>query len=66
MWNARLERDRAPFAVLDLQDYVARNHVLERTAAFMNWTRTLQASVRRPRTVGYSVLVKIPSSASSS
>jgi putative ABC transport system permease protein len=41
MCNARLERDRAPFAVLDLDDYGARNHVLERFAGFMNWTANL-------------------------
>lgn len=41
MWNARLERDRAPFAVLDLDDYRARNHVIESLAGFMNWTANL-------------------------
>ena len=38
MWNARTERDRAPFSVLDLDVYRTQNHVLVSLAAFMIWT----------------------------
>src|SRR5882672_7142463 len=41
MWNARVERDRAPFSFLDLQDYRNGNTVLEGLAAFTNWTANL-------------------------
>src|SRR5690349_2942323 len=41
MWNARMERDRAPFSFLDLEDYQARNHVLAGLAPFTNWTANL-------------------------
>jgi putative ABC transport system permease protein len=41
MWNARTERDRAPFSVLDLDDYRRQNHVLVSLAGFMNWTVNL-------------------------
>src|SRR5438874_1204575 len=41
MWNARVERDRAPFSFLDLRDYRDQNAVLEGLAAFTNWTANL-------------------------
>src|SRR5215467_6692360 len=41
MWNARMERDRAPFSVLDLEDYRDQNHVLASLAGFMNWSVNL-------------------------
>src|ERR1700716_1124781 len=41
MWNARVERDRAPFSALDLADYGADNTVLEALAPFTNWTANL-------------------------
>src|SRR5215475_14236068 len=41
MWNARVERDRAPFSALDLVDYREQNTVLESVAPFINWTANL-------------------------
>ena len=41
MWNARVERDRAPFSALDLADYREQNTVLEGLAPFVNWTANL-------------------------
>jgi putative ABC transport system permease protein len=41
MWNARVERDRAPFSALDLADYRDQNDVLESLAPFINWTANL-------------------------
>src|SRR5262245_10131397 len=41
MWNARVERDRAPFSALDLADYGSQNTVLEGLAPFINWTANL-------------------------
>ena len=41
MWNARVERDRAPFSALDLADYREQNAVLEGLAPFTNWTANL-------------------------
>ncbi len=41
MWNARVERDRAPFSALDLADYRDHNDVLEGLAPFINWTANL-------------------------
>jgi predicted permease len=41
MWNARVERDRAPFSALDLADYRQQNTVLEGLAPFINWTANL-------------------------
>ena len=41
MWNARVERDRAPFSTLDLADYRAQNDVLDGLAPFINWTANL-------------------------
>src|SRR5262245_875978 len=41
LWNARIERDRAPFSALDLTDYRDQNTVLEGVAPFINWTANL-------------------------
>src|SRR6476620_11842658 len=41
MWNARVERDRAPFSALDLADYRSENTVLDGLAPFINWTANL-------------------------
>ncbi len=44
MWNARVERDRAPFSAPDLLDYRERNTVLDGLAPFTNWTANLTDS----------------------
>src|SRR5438876_11918502 len=44
MYNARTERDRAPFSVADLDDYRASNATLAGLAAFTNWTANLTGS----------------------
>ena len=41
MWNARAERDRAPFSALDLGDYRDQNTVLDGLTPFINWTANL-------------------------
>src|SRR5205085_12690161 len=41
MYNARTERDRAPFSIPDLDDYRASNVTLAGLAAFTNWTANL-------------------------
>ena len=41
MWNARVERDRAPFSIPDLADYAGANHVLDGLAPFTNLTANL-------------------------
>jgi putative ABC transport system permease protein len=41
MWNARVERDRAPFSAMDLADYRHDNTVLDGLAPFTNWTANL-------------------------
>src|SRR5262245_66601603 len=41
MWNARVERERAPFSALDLADYREQNIVLEGLAPFINWTANM-------------------------
>jgi putative ABC transport system permease protein len=41
MWNARVERERAPFSALDFADYREQNRVLEGLAPFINWTANL-------------------------
>ncbi len=56
MWNARVERDRAPFSVADLDDYRAQNHVLERLAAFTNWTANLTGLGEAERLEGVRVV----------
>src|SRR5947208_15246889 len=44
MYNARTERDRAPFSVADLDDYRASNATLAGVTAFTNWTANLTGS----------------------
>ena len=44
MYNARTERDRAPFSIPDLQDYRRDNSTLAGLAAFTNWTANLTGS----------------------
>src|SRR5216117_3229989 len=44
MYNARTERDRAPFSIADLDDYRASNATLAGLAAFTNWTANLTGS----------------------
>src|SRR5262245_52617566 len=41
MWNARVERDRAPFSALDLADYRQQSTVLDGLAPFVNWAANL-------------------------
>ena len=41
MYNARTERDRAPFSIPDLDDYRAGNTTLAGIAVFTNWTANL-------------------------
>ena len=41
MWNARVERDRAPFSIPDLEDYRAGGEKVVRLAPFTNWTANL-------------------------
>src|SRR5438093_4713346 len=45
MYNARTERDRAPFSIADLDDYRSRNVTLAGLAAFTNWTANLTGPV---------------------
>jgi len=55
MWNARVERDRAPFSALDLADYQNANTVLERLAPFTNWTANLTGTGDAERLEGVRV-----------
>src|SRR5215510_4172680 len=55
MWNARVERDRAPFSALDLADYGTDNTVLEGLAPFTNWTANLTGSGDAERLEGVRV-----------
>src|SRR6185369_14562963 len=41
MYNARTERDRAPFSIPDLDDYRRANTTLADFALFTNWTANL-------------------------
>ena len=41
MYNARTERERAPFSLLDLNDYRQGNSTLVDLAVFTNWTANL-------------------------
>ena len=41
MYNARTERDRAPFSIPDLDDYRTTNTTLAGIAVFTNWTANL-------------------------
>jgi putative ABC transport system permease protein len=55
MWNARAERDRAPFSALDLGDYRDQNSVLEGLAPFINWTANLTGTGDAERLEGIRV-----------
>jgi hypothetical protein len=55
MWNARAERDRAPFSALDLADYRDQNTVLDGLAPFTNWTANLTGSGDAERLEGIRV-----------
>src|SRR5262249_35461326 len=41
MYNLRTERDRAPFSILDFEDYTRETTSLAGLAAFTNWTANL-------------------------
>jgi putative ABC transport system permease protein len=55
MWNARVERDRAPFSALDLADYREQNHVLAGLSPFINWTANLTGTGDAERLEGVRV-----------
>jgi putative ABC transport system permease protein len=55
MWNARVERDRAPFSALDLADYREHNTVLDGLAPFTNWTANLTGTGDAERLEGVRV-----------
>src|SRR6185295_15881841 len=55
MWNARVERDRAPFSALDLADYRDQNSVLDGLAPFINWTANLTGAGDAERLEGVRV-----------
>src|SRR5262249_34062060 len=55
MWNARAERDRAPFSALDLADYREQNTVLDGLAPFINWTANLTGAGDAERLEGIRV-----------
>src|SRR6476469_9383237 len=55
MWNARVERDRAPFSALDLADYRDQNTVLVGLAPFINWTANLTGAGDAERLEGVRV-----------
>src|ERR1044071_6656986 len=55
MWNARAERDRAPFSSLDLADYRDQNSVLNGLAPFINWTANLTGTGDAERLEGIRV-----------
>ena len=55
MWNARVERDRAPFSALDLADYRSDNTVLAGLAPFTNWTANLTGNGDAERLEGVRV-----------
>src|SRR5512138_2038900 len=55
MYNARVERDRAPFSIADLDDYTKGAKTLEGVAPFTNWTANLTASGEAERLEGVRV-----------
>jgi putative ABC transport system permease protein len=55
MWNARVERDRAPFSIPDLADYRAENRTLAGLAPFTNWTANLTGAGQAERLEGVRV-----------
>jgi putative ABC transport system permease protein len=52
MYNARTERDRAPFSIPDLTDYRTGNTTLAGMAAFINWTANLTGGGEAERLEG--------------
>jgi predicted permease len=52
LYNARTERDRAPFSIADLDDYAREASTLEGLAAFTNWTATLTGAGEPERLEG--------------
>ena len=52
MYNARTERDRAPFSIPDLNDYRTANTTLAGIAVFTNWTANLTAAGEAERLEG--------------
>ena len=52
MYNARTERDRAPFSIADLDDYRSANVTLSGLAPFTNWTANLTGAGEAERLEG--------------
>ena len=52
MYNARTERDRAPFSIPDLNDYVRETSTLAGLAPFTNWTANLTGASEAERLEG--------------
>src|SRR6202795_3380565 len=52
MYNARTERDRAPFSIPDLNDYRTANTTLAGLAVFTNWTANLTGAGEAERLEG--------------
>jgi len=55
MYNARVERDRAPFSIGDLEDYTRESTTLDGVAPFTNWTANLTGSGEAERLEGVRV-----------
>jgi predicted permease len=55
MYNARTERDRAPFSIPDLQDYERGATTLQGLAMFTNWTANLTGAGDAERLEGVRV-----------
>jgi putative ABC transport system permease protein len=52
MYNARTERDRAPFSIADLEDYRRASVTIEGFAPFTNWTANLTGAGEPERLEG--------------
>ena len=52
MYNARTERDRAPFSIPDLDDYTRETTTLDDLAPFTNWTANLTGAGEAERLEG--------------
>ena len=52
MYNARTERDRAPFSIPDLNDYAREATTLAGLAPFTNWTANLTGATEAERLEG--------------
>jgi predicted permease len=57
MYNARTERDRAPFSIADLEDYARQSRTLDGFATFTNWTANLSGKGDAERLEGVRVSV---------